>query len=1070
MPASEKQRHRFRGLFKALLITGLVSAFLPGSYAPAWSSQGQAVRKGIEPVRLKAMYKNLPLHFEANQGQTSSKVRFIARGPGYNLFLTPNEAVLVMSRIDGRGREKTASLRIQLLGADPLPETAGLGALPGKINYLTGSDRSRWRTNLPTFTKVRYKDVYPGIDLVFYGSQRRLEYDFVVGPGADPGLIRLAFKGADKIWINEKGDLIAPLCGSRLVQHAPVVYQEKDGRRRRISGRYTLTGRNQVGFKVAGYDQSRPLVIDPVLVYSTFLGGTASERIRSVAVDSTGAAYVAGFTLSTDFPTMNPYQGNQGGRDAFISKFNADGSALVYSTYLGGAGEDLAYGLALDSSKNAFVTGYTQSVDFPTLNAAQPGIASSRDAVVTKLNPSGSALVFSTYHGGDDHDEGKAIAVDSSGNAYVTGYTDSSDFPTVNSYQGDQNGRDAFVTKFNSAGARVYSTYLGAWSTDEAWGIAVDSAGSAYVTGQTKSNDFPTVNPYDGAKLSNGVTYEAFVAKFNAAGSALVYSTYLGGDGDGDHDTGYGIAVDSTGRAFVTGATDSADFPTTAGAFQRVYGGSMDAFVTKLHSSGSSLIYSGFLGDTGADYGYAIAVYEDGGGVYAHVTGRTGSLNFPTADAFQGSRASAIDAFVTKLNDTGGDLIYSSFLGGTDDEFGYSVALDSSGNAYVGGQTNSASFPTVNPYSGWSGGSMDAFLTKIENDLDTTAPAVDSTSPADGASDVPVDTTVSATFSEPMNEATIDDRTFILESAGGEVSGTVTYNQTNNTASFSPDADLEPDTEYMATIDGDVEDNNSVAMGPDYTWSFTTAGGGGSPAETETETRVVTLLPMTNAAGYRLVSVPLQPEATTSAAVFGSQIGTYDPGLMRIGRWDPNAQAYAEYPFSGPIGPGWAGWFLFRHGLNLTFQGTQTPSVQGPLGLEGYACTLAQGWNQVGNPFNYAVRVSDFMVQDGEGNHFYLAEASNTLTQRVFWVYSAGDYLSGTVLEAAQGGWIKSLALGEVQLFFQAVEAGRSGAGAAPVPAPDDLDRPPAPPGGFDSSAGSSGGGGGGGCFIGAVR
>jgi len=626
-------------------------------------------------ARVSQSYGKLPLHFEANQGQTHQDVRFLARGSGYSLYLTAGEAVLVLTqpnpdakrdlrstpeRLGTQARGTPVVVRMSLVGAAPKPLLSGREELPGKANYLIGKDPAKWRTNVPTYAKVHYRAVYPGIDLVYYGNQRQLEYDFVVAPGADPERIVLGFQGGERLEINAEGELVLHAGGGALRQQKPVIYQEINGVRTRIEGRYVLKDAHRVGFQVAAYDQSRPLVIDPTLVYATYLGGSISDDGYGIAVDAAGSAYVTGLAGSTDFPTASPLQAAYGGGgDAFVSKLNAAGSALLYSTYLGGSGEDYGYGIAVDADGSAYVTGQTTSTDFPTVNplqAANGGGVS--DAFVSKLDATGSALLYSTYLGGSGRDGGSGIAVDADGSAYVTGQTTSTDFPTVNPLQAASGGgADAFVSKLDAAGsALVYSTYLGGSGGDGGAGIAVDAAGSAYVSGSTSSTNFPTANPLQAA--SGGGLTDAFVSKLNAAGSALVYSTYLGGS---SRDAGRGIAVDAAGSAYVTGWTTSTNFP-TASPLQSAKAGFTDAFVSKLNAAGSALLYSTYLGGGfGDNYGLGIAVDAAGA---AYVTGRTNSADFTAgctapctvlnATLNNGARTPppyASDAFVAKIAD-----------------------------------------------------------------------------------------------------------------------------------------------------------------------------------------------------------------------------------------------------------------------------------------------------------------------------------------------------------------------------------------------------------------------------------
>jgi len=702
-----------------------------------------AVAPGAEQV--PAAYGQIPLSFEANQGQTAAEVNFLSRGNGYALFLTPTEAVLSLHR-SGSGPSQNAVsvptdvLSMQLIGGNPVATATGLDQQAGTSNYLIGDNPNQWQTNIANYGKVEYDGVYPGVNLVYYGNQQQLEYDFVVAPGSNPGAIKLGFQGAGSVTLDAQGDLVLHTSGGDVVEHAPAVYQQTAGGRQAVSGNFVLEGNDRVGFQVGAYDTSEPLVIDPVLSYSTYLGGSGGDAGSGIAVDASGDAYVTGSTGSANFPTTSgALSGNLAGtEDAFVTKLNASGTAIVYSTYLGGSGYDNAYGIAVDASGDAYVTGLTQSANFPTTGGAfQSQFLGSQDAFVTKLNATGTALVYSTLLGGSTGgDYGTGIAVDVSGDAYVAGVTGSANFPTTanafqrTSYSGFYSG--AFVSEINTSNSGskslIYSTYLGGTSGDpgysttldtEAQGIALDSSGNVYVTGETASDTFATTagafqttNPKYPYGV-NTVAYSAFVTKINPSDSgsaSLAYSTYLAGTYD---ESGDGIAVDASGDAYVTGWTMSSDFPTTAGALQPALAAAANndnAFVTELNATGSALVYSTFLGGTGNDFGNGIAVDASG---EAYVTGSTQSTNFPTANPLQSTYGGGQDAFVAKLNAAGSSLVYSTYLGGSGGDMGSGIALDSAGNAYVTGTTGSTNFPTSNPLQSANGGSDDAFVAKI---------------------------------------------------------------------------------------------------------------------------------------------------------------------------------------------------------------------------------------------------------------------------------------------------------------------------------------------------------------------
>jgi hypothetical protein len=666
--------------------------------------------------RVEAPYGQVPMAFELNRGQTDAAVNFLSRGQGYALFLTPGEAVLSW-RTPAPGQSSVVRMRIA--GADLQARASGVDALPTVSNYFNSDDPAHWHTGIPNYARVRYNGVYPGIDLVYYGNQQQLEYDFVVAPGADPRAIVLDFAGVQGLSLNTAGDLVLGTADGALVQHKPVIYQYRDQQRQVIDGHYLIEG-SRVRFAVAGYDHSQPLIIDPTLAYSTYLGGKDFDYGDSIAVDANGEAYVTGLVFSVRFPGLRgeEFQASGSG-DVLVAKLSRNGSQLLYSTYIGGSSQDVAYGIAVDPKGNAYVTGYTRSQDFPTTrNTVQPRFVSKagQNAFVTRLDPLGS-LSYSTYLGGTGSDTGRGITVDSSGDAYVTGYTTSGDFPTSErafqkSLAGQQN---AFVTKLSANGGRVeYSTFLGGDDYDFGFGIAVNREGNAYVTGTTWgvfNSTFPTTtNAFQTVYAGGG---DAFVSKLSTDGSSLVYSTLLGGAGN---DGGRGIALDTGGSAYVTGFTLSNAFPITAGALQTTLNGTEDAFVTKLSSDGSKLGYSTYLGGSGNDATYGIAVGTNG---YAYVTGFTLSPDFPTtASPIQTANGSWREPFVTALNATGTQLAYSTYLGGSNGDSGYAIAVDSGDNAYVTGYTNSLDFPvTSSAYRTdlATGATQDVFIAKISS-------------------------------------------------------------------------------------------------------------------------------------------------------------------------------------------------------------------------------------------------------------------------------------------------------------------------------------------------------------------
>ena len=669
--------------------------------------------------KVKESYSRIPLSFEANHGQADKRVKFTSRGSGYSLALAPTTFTLAVAHNKNKEKSATRSsastsvLQTTLLGANAAAELTGVEQIITRTNYFVGSDPRKWKTNVPNYAKVKYSGVYPGVDLVFYGNQNLLEYDFTVSPGVDPGVIALGFEGVTDMRVDEKGDLILRTEAGEVRQSKPVVYQQIDGARQNIPASYLIKDKKQIAFQIANYDRSKPLVIDPTLAFSTYLGGGSNDSGSGIVVDSSGNAYITGNTSSTNFPvTPGAFQTQLASfpePDAFVTKMNATGTALIYSTYFGGGTRDSGNDIAVDGAGNAYITGLTDSGDLPTTPGAFRTTIVSGDefnAFAMKLNATGTALVYSTYLGPI---LGTGIAVDSAGNAFITGQATGNYPTTPGAFQTVFGGAsDAFVTKLNATGtALVYSTFVGGSGIDSADDIAIDSGGNAYITGSGQAG-FP-VTPGAFQTVFNGLN-DAIVTKLNSTGTALVYSTFLGGSGN---DGGGGIAINAAGNAYVTGSTDSSNFPVTPGAFQTTKGAGLDAFVTEMSTAGNALAYSTYLGGDGLDFGTDIALDAAGN---ASAVGLTGSTDFPTTtDAIQSAYGGNNDAFITRLNAAGTGLVFSTYVGGANGDIGTSVFVDAAGSIYVTGSTGSANFP-VTPgafQTLFGGGSSDAFVTKI---------------------------------------------------------------------------------------------------------------------------------------------------------------------------------------------------------------------------------------------------------------------------------------------------------------------------------------------------------------------
>ncbi|HEY1790104.1 MAG TPA: SBBP repeat-containing protein [Verrucomicrobiae bacterium] len=711
---------------------------------------------------------NLPLYFEANNDQTE----FLASGNGYQFAISSSGVQMSLRETGAR----VAAAQMWFAGANDGAQIRGGGEMPGKVNYFVGNDSSKWQTGLSTFGKVQVTEVYPGIDLVFHGNQRQLEYDFAIAPGANPNAIKMQFQGVDKISITPNGDLVLKIGTGEIRQPMPEIYQTISGARKMIAGGYKMMGSRTVGFETAEFDHSRPLVIDPVLGYSTFFGGNLADAGYAMAIDTNNCIYIAGQTFSTKFSTVGAAQTNFGGGiytgDAFVAKFaGSPPTNLVYLTYLGGNDDEAAYGVAADSAGNAFVTGFTDSSNFPTNNALYSKITTIRSAYfsgmylptafVTELNANGTNLLYSTYLGGSNENVATSIAVDSSDNAYLAGYTYSGNFPITNAFQShlacSNNiylNANAFVTEIASNDTTLlYSTFLGGTNYDAAEDLALDSSNDVLVVGLTGSFNFPTTNTpanCPNAQYLSGInshipgnyTYDGFVTKFSPLSTKptnLIFSIFLGGT---NNDVAYGVAADASNNVYVTGWTASTNFPIIGpspglSSFLATNGNSgpvaTNVFLTKIAPDGSAILGSTIFGGRSTDIGYKVAVDTAGD---AFVVGWESSTNFPTTNSFGALLAtnstitSSYDVFVTGISANWSNALYSVCIGGNQDTFGYGIVLDSSTNVYITGRTDSTNFPAQYASQFWFNGTNfingtnsingtrftgtnDAFLTEI---------------------------------------------------------------------------------------------------------------------------------------------------------------------------------------------------------------------------------------------------------------------------------------------------------------------------------------------------------------------
>jgi Beta-propeller repeat/Domain of unknown function DUF11 len=747
--------------------TGSVAQFGPFGSEPAPRSSRPTASNSV-----LASYGHLPLMFEPNQGQTDSRVRFIARGSGYGLFLTDQEAVLSLQHLGraGETKAKASTIHMKLAGAQASAQVTGSDALPGKSNYLIGNDSAKWHRNVPQYARVHYSQIYPGVDLVYYGKQGQLEYDFQIAPGADPKRVQLSFEGVRDLKL-DAGDLLLEAEDGDLRLQAPRVYQGEGSTRKQIEGRFVLLARDRVGFEVGDYDRSQTLIIDPMLTYSTYLGGTGTEFLPSIAVDLALSMYVTGATTSTDFPVTDSSKYQTGATsNVFVAKFDPTGATLVFATYLGGTGADTSVGIAVDAATNVYLAGTTTSTNFPVSpnNPFQstPVSPGNPHAFVSVLDFTGTKLTYSTYLSGSKTDTAKGMTLDNKGFVYVIGITNSPDFPlapTAGTYQSTLQGANAFfISKLapTSSGANslVFSTYFGGGfpttGTVTGGAIAVDNnaagsniyvtGGTTYLnTGQNPQTDFPITNAFQACLGNPTITIstgcptsgptvanpDAFVAKINpgtTTGAQLVYGTYLGG---GLTDFGLGIGVDASGNAYVTGSTNSTDHPAVSGPitpYQKSLAGGTDAFVAKINNpatgtttSGVQLTYFTYLGGSLDDVGNAIAVDGVQG---ARVIGTTASSDFPViaSTAIQSTLKGSKDAFVARLDTLNPTSTgqFVTYLGGSGVDTGTGIAIDTDSNTYVTGETTSSDFKTMNPFQAALKPPQDIFAAKVGPSLD----------------------------------------------------------------------------------------------------------------------------------------------------------------------------------------------------------------------------------------------------------------------------------------------------------------------------------------------------------------
>ncbi len=677
----------------------------------------------------KAQFLRQPLVFEPNRGQADSATRFLSHGNGHTVLLKNAEAVLTFA-------SPAASVRMKLVGQNADAVMEGLDRQESVTNYLLGDDPSAWHSSVPQFSKVKYGNVYPGIDLIYYGNERQLEYDFSLSPHANPSAIQIEFEGAERLSIAPEGDLVLETRDGEVRHQRPVAYQVINGVREPVDARFVLKGK-RARFEIGAYDRNQPLVIDPKFVWATYLGGGGDDQGNDLAIDADGNVYVTGATQESTAPDPAGVLRSPAGKSfqIFVMKINPAGG-LVYSTYIGGTGDEEGHSIAVDPAGNIYVTGFTTSTDFPLVNAFQSARGGAQDAYVLKLNNDGNSIIYSTYLGGDQSDRGYGIAADASGNAIVAGNTLSTNFPVSNAFQSKIGGGlgDGFVARFTAGGMLASSTFLGGSGNDQIYDVARDDDGNIVVTGFTTSQNFPTQNALYATYRGGGD--DIFITKFNASASSLVFSTYFGGTGS---DNGVRLTVDKDKNIYVTGYTTSLDFP-LKNPPQVVFGGigdlsvtTYDAFLLKLHPDGQDADFSTYIGGEDTEGGVGVAVDKNG---FVYLAGYTNSLRFYAINALGGFLRGARDGFVMKISPDAQKVVYSSYLGGFGVEGATSIVVDDAGNAYLTGYTSSFDFPLAvdTMFQGATAGGQDGFLVKINADDIQTSTAF--TFPANGGASV----------------------------------------------------------------------------------------------------------------------------------------------------------------------------------------------------------------------------------------------------------------------------------------------------------------------------------------------
>ncbi len=656
---------------------------------------------------------SMPIAFTENQGQWDDEVLYRANAGGATMWFTLNGVFYQFTRriIDENSidsdenfdpiyynfdREpnniETMMIKAIFVGINSSPVLRSEELMEYKCNYFIGNDPEKWKSDVSNYQAIVYENIYNGIDLKYYGNGRQMEYDFICDPGVDISQIRIQYEGVESISVNALGELVVETKWNSVTEEHPVVYQMEGSTRKEISGLYQLFENNTFSFELGNdYDPTKAVIIDPVLEYSSYLGGVSEgENSTDIEIDDNGNVYITGYAFSSDFPTLNPYQEEWAGSwDVFLTKIDSTGENLIFSTYFGGSVSETSKGIKLDMNGSIYLTGHTNSPDFPTINAYQ-SIYDSCDAFIAKFSNSGNELIYSTYLGGSNYEACASIDIDSAGCAYVTGFTKSIDFPTVNPIQEYQDGQEVFITKMNANGDDIiYSTFLGGSGSELGQEIVVDSEGNVYIVGLTNSTDYPVQNPF---QIQNSGLYDVFLTKLNSIGSSILYSTYLGGESN-DHCSN--IVLGDPGEIYLAGGTISAEFP-VVNAYQDNHAGDADIFITKLNYLENEIEFSTFFGGSSSESVHGLSIDSTG---VIYLGGNTNSLDFPLFEPFQNSfQGLNHDCYFTYFNSDITEIIFSTYLGGSSDDVIASLVGNNSGAVYFVGSSISEDFPVRNAF------------------------------------------------------------------------------------------------------------------------------------------------------------------------------------------------------------------------------------------------------------------------------------------------------------------------------------------------------------------------------------